>query len=136
MYIPQSFAVTDKDLLNRFIHDNAFAQLTSRHQGRLFSTHLPFLYDSESDMLVGHVAKANPQHQDIEGQEVLVTFQGPHGYISPTWYATNGVPTWNYQALHIYGQCKVFTQTDRLKTVVDSLADMYERQLPNPWVPN
>ncbi len=133
MYIPQSFALEDQSVIDAFIHQNAFGQLISNHQGQLFCTHLPFLYDADKRVLIGHVAKANPQHQDLEGQEVLVTMQGPHGYISPAWYTSESVPTWNYQAVHIYGQCEVFSNPERLKEVVDSLTAIYENQLPNPW---
>ncbi len=97
---------------------------------------MPFMHDADKGLLIGHVAKANPQHQDIEDQEVMVTLEGAHGYISPTWYKADSVPTWNYQATHLYGQCTVFSDPGRLKEVVDSLTAIYEKQLPNPWQPN
>lgn len=133
MYKPQSFVVEDQLIIDQFIMSHSFGQLISNHQGQLFSTHLPFYYAADPSKLLCHVAKANPQHQDIEGQEVMVTVQGAHGYISPTWYASKNVPTWNYQAAHIYGVCEVFTDPDKLKFVVDSLTASHEKHLPNPW---
>jgi transcriptional regulator len=135
MYIPANFEITDKTVIDQFIENHAFGQLISNHKGRLFSTHMPFLHDAEKNQLLGHIAKANPQHQDIEGQEVMVTLEGAHGYISPNWYATKNVPTWNYQAAHIYVQCTVFTDPERLQEVLDSLTAMHERHLPKPWLP-
>jgi transcriptional regulator len=96
---------------------------------------MPFLYDPAEGVLTGHLAKANPQHQDLQDQEILVILQGPHGYISPNWYAEPGVPTWNYQAIHMYGKARCFTGPDALRTVVDQLSRQHERDLPEPWEP-
>ncbi len=135
MYIPRSFVISDQATVDQFITDNAFGQLISRHAGQLFSTHLPFLYDAERSVLTGHMARQNPQHQDLEDQQVMVTLAGAHGYISPTWYAVNSVPTWNYQAVNIYGQCQLFSEPDRLMQVVNALAHQYEQHQAQPWVP-
>ena len=61
--------------------------------------------------------------------------QGPHDYISPSWYSSPGVPTWNYQAVHIYGVCSVFTDTDKIKKVVDSLTHKYELAVKESYQP-
>jgi len=104
--------------------------------GRLFSTHLPVLLNDEGNHLLGHLARANPQWRDIEGQEVLITLQGPHDYISPSWYHSPGVPTWNYQAVHIYGNCHVFEDSTKLKQVVDGLTEKFESAFERPWQPD
>ena len=103
MYIPKHFEVTDEDEIFAFIEENAFGQLISHVKGRLFSTHLPFLLSENRKKIVGHLAGKNPQQSELEGQEVLVSLEGPHDYISPAWYSSPGVPTWNYQAVHVYG---------------------------------
>lgn len=135
MYIPRHFLVTEAATLNQFITNNSFGLLTSQHQGRLYASHLPFLYDPAAALLTGHLAKANPQHEDLDGQEVLVVLQGAHGYISPNWYHGPGVPTWNYQAAHIYGQAECFCAADELKAVVNGLTAQHEQQLAEPWSP-
>ena len=135
MYIPRHFEVTDKREILAFIAANAFGQLVSRVGGRLFSTHLPFLLDERGSTLLAHVAKQNPQHQEIHGQEALVTFQGPHAYISPSWYEGPGVPTWNYQAVHVYGRCEVFDDSTRLAKLVAALTGKYEQGFTEPWFP-
>ncbi len=136
MYIPASFAVDKSAEIEKFINNNAFGQLTSVHRGRLFATHMPFIYDTKHKRLLGHFASQNPQHQDLAGQEVMVSFSGPHAYISPTWYASPGVPTWNYQVVHVYGQSQVFNDPKRLKQTVDQLAGIYEANQSNPWQPD
>ncbi|MFL0810848.1 MAG: FMN-binding negative transcriptional regulator [Agarilytica sp.] len=133
MYIPKPFEVTSKNEICAFIEANAFGQLISTVSGRLFSTHIPFLLSEDKTRLIAHLAKPNPQHNELEGQEVLVTLEGPHDYISPSWYEGAGVPTWNYQAVHIYGVVNVFTDVDRLKGVVDELTKKYESDFERPW---
>ena len=82
------------------------------------------------------MAKQNPQHSDMDKQEVLVTLQGPHAYISPSWYQSPGVPTWNYQAVHIYGVCEAFDDHEKIKIIVDSLTRKFESSFQNPWQPD
>jgi transcriptional regulator len=84
MYIPKHFEVTDREKALAFIKNNAFGQLVSTIDGKLFSSHIPFYHKEEKGSLICHIARRNPQWKNIERQEVLITFQGPHGYISPS----------------------------------------------------
>ena len=135
MYIPPYFAVTDRDEIFAFIEANAFGQLVSIVDGRHCATHIPFLLSKDKSCLLTHVARQNPQHLEIEGQEALVTLAGPHGYISPSWYAGAGVPTWNYQAVHLYGQCRLITDPQQLSAIVEELSANYESGFAEPWQP-
>jgi len=135
MYIPKHFEVTDNKKIFAFIEENAFGQLISNVEGRPFSTHLPFWVSEDRTHIFAHLARTNPQHIEIEAQEALIIFEGPHDYISPSWYSGPGVPTWNYQAVHIYGKCKVFNDPNRLKNLVDSLTNKYESGFEKPWQP-
>ena len=135
MYIPKHFNVTDKEEILGFIKLNAFGQLISLVKGKLFSSHIPFLLSSDNQSLICHVAKSNPQWESIEGQEVLVTFQGPHDYVSPSWYSSPGVPTWNYQSVHIYGKPHLITELEQLSSIVNELTGIYESALEKPWKP-
>ena len=136
MYIPKHFEITDEETIRKFMSSNGFAQLVSHVDGQLFSSHLPVLPDPDHQTLLCHLAKQNPQWQEIEGQEVLVIFQGPHDYISPAWYEAPGVPTWNYQAVHLYGTASVIRDTARLKDIVDQLTTYYEGSMEKPWSPD
>ena len=79
--------------------------------------------------MYAHCAKANTHLKSLEGQNVLVIFTGPHGYISPSWYNSKpAVPTWNYTAVHAYGVASLLNQQDTLKAV-DHLVERYEPQL-------
>ena len=136
MYIPKHFEITDETEVSKFIKANSFGQLISVIDTAIVSTHVPFLFDAESRVLMCHIAKANPQWQQIQKQKVLVTLQGEHAYVSPNWYESAGVPTWNYQAVHIEGIAESFTDPEKLKRVVDTLTEQNESDYPNPWEPD
>jgi len=65
MYILKHFEVTDETEINKFIEANSFGQLISLIDIAIVSTHIPFLFDPESRVLLGHMTKANPQWQQI-----------------------------------------------------------------------
>ena len=132
MYIPSHFRVKDRELLDQFIVQNSFGLLVSTENGVPVASHLPFHY-SDNTTLLCHVAKANPQWQALEDQRVLVIFPGPHAYVSPTWYAGPGVPTWNYQAVHVYGRARCFQDEARLKQLVRTLSTLHESGSETPW---
>jgi transcriptional regulator len=137
MYIPAAFEQTDQNKLFDFIEANSFGLLVSTHEGEPFATHLPFLLQRDAGphgCLVGHVARANPQWRDLDGQTVLAVFTGPHAYVSPTWYESEHVvPTWNYVAVHAYGTCRVVEDPDELTRILTAAVARFERSLPRPW---
>lgn len=94
MYTPKHFEIKEVARAYEIIQENSFAVLFSQHNGMPSATHLPLIVDKENAYLYGHFARSNPQWKDIENQTVLAIFQGPHCYISPSWYETNqAVPT-------------------------------------------
>jgi transcriptional regulator len=133
MYVDKQFKVNDRNEVLGFIDAHPFGQLISNVEGRLFSSHVPLLLSENKNSLLCHLAKRNRQWKEIEGQEILITFQGPHGYISPSWYASRGVPTWNYQVVHVYGRAELITDKAALKCVVDDMSERFEATLSDPW---
>jgi len=139
MYIPESFAETDADVLHGIIRDHNFAILVTIAEGVPFATHLPFLLDAERGprgTLVAHMARANPQWRSFaDGAEALVVFQGPHAYVSPSWYASRDkvVPTWNYVAVHAYGTPRVIEDEAQVRDILARLVGQQERAFETPW---
>lgn len=138
MYLPKSFEVADSkklaDVMNRF----SFATLITTTDSVPFATHLPILHRSQSGtagVLVGHVARANPQWQHFANQtESLAIFSGPHAYVSPSWYSTElAVPTWNYIAVHAYGVPRVIEDEACLEKLLDEMVQRYEAPRTQPW---
>lgn len=136
MYIPKHFQVTDIQKLISFIKEYSFGILFSQKDGEPFATHLPFLIEQDECgqfYLLGHMAKTNPHWEYIQGQ-VLVVFQGPHAYISPTWYQEeNAVPTWNYATVHVYGEFILVDEQDELLRILHHSIQQYESSMEPPW---
>lgn len=127
MYIPTPFVVEDKDTLFDFIEEHSFGILISNSDQVPVATHLPLTLDRENGYLFGHFAKPNPQWTDILNQEVLIIFHGPHSYISSSWYESNqSVPTWNYTAVHAYGEIEYMEDKQELLRTLNDLVTKYE----------
>jgi len=110
MYISKLYREEDRVKILEFLRQNDFATLVTYDGEKPTASHLLFEVtdDGENLFLNGHMSKANPLWKTFElNQEVLVIFQGPHTYISPTWYNHVNVPTWNYQAVHLYGSPRI-----------------------------
>ena len=105
MYIPPYYQEQDEEKLISFMQAHNFANIISIKDGVPIATHLPFLIEKKENklFLISHMAKANPQWQTFGQNELLIIFQGPHAYISPSHYEKQqNVPTWNYVAVHAY----------------------------------
>ena len=136
MYIPPHFAQHDRDALFDLIEAHSFGALVTAPDGVPFATHLPFLLDREREVLRGHMARANPQWQSFASgvSESLVVFQGPHAYISPSWYETRlSVPTWNYTVVHVYGVPRLLTDAGALLQLLTDLVHQHESPLAEQW---
>jgi transcriptional regulator len=128
MYIPKHFIIEDEEVIYDLIEKNSFATLFSQHNGEPYATHLPLLLNKEGGFLYGHFARPNEQWKDIANQKVLVIFQGPHCYISPSWYETNqAVPTWNYVAIHVYGQMEIVEEGQEVFNSLINMVHKYEK---------
>ena len=138
MYIPTHFEQKNPTTLWDFIDEHAFGTLLTVVEGRPFVSHVPFLTDRGAGLLHCHVARANPQWQQLaDSSQVLAMFAGPHGYVSPTWYAERGgVPTWNYAVAHVYGRAVCVDDAEHKRKHVEALAAKYERGRDAPWVPD
>ncbi|GAA0879084.1 protease synthase/sporulation negative transcriptional regulator PaiB [Algoriphagus jejuensis] len=134
MYIHPINTWQNEPEIIEFIQKNAFATLVSQVNGRPWATHIPFVFGQNAEgnpTLGSHIAKANPQWKSIMNQdEVLVIFQGPHAYISSSWYNHENVPTWNYLAVHVYGKVRII-EGGELMAHLKSLVDVYEAGRPN-----
>jgi transcriptional regulator len=138
MYIPRHFRETDLGAMHALMRAHDFALLIAERDGRIEAAHLPFFLESERGehgTLLAHVARANPLWKSFGADhEVLVVFQGPHAYVSPNWYAAPGsVPTWNYLAVHAYGIARIVDDEREVRSLLDRLVDVQERNLPRPW---
>ena len=142
MYCPEPFAETRPEILRALIQHYPLATLVSMGANGLEANHIPlYLVPGErpQPVLQGHVARANPLWQEAPPVgEVLVIFQGPQHYISPSWYATkaetgNVVPTWNYAVVHAHGSLRVRDDPDWVRQQMAALTTQQEKDFSRPW---
>lgn len=129
-----SFAMTDPAELRRIIDLNPWATLVSDADDGLVASHYVVLLDDERDDLtvVGHVGRPDDLIHGLGEREILLTFQGPHGYISPGWYGdVQAVPTWNYVSVHLSGVPEILSDAENLR-VLERMVDIFENRMPSP----
>jgi transcriptional regulator len=138
MYIPKAFREGDIARLQAFMQQNNFAILVAQQDGIPVATHMPFVLDTTRGpygTLFAHMARANPHWRLFdEAHEELVIFQGPHTYITPSWYDNQlSVPTWNYAAVHAYGRPRVIDDVAQMRSMIDVLIRQSEARFEQPW---
>lgn len=129
MHIIKFFREENRERILAFLRQNDFATLIAYDGHKPVGSHLLVEIAEEEEKLWinGHMSRANPLWKMFEiNPEVLLIFQGPHTYISPTWYNHVNVPTWNYQSVHVYGKPRLVTDQSESYGILKRLIDRYE----------
>jgi transcriptional regulator len=138
VYIPEFNRQEDRATILSFMRANPFAILVSTVEGVPFATHLPVLVEDAGDQVVvrSHMARANPHWKSMQkGEECLIIFHGPHAYISPSLYENReNVPTWNYAAIHVYGEPTLFSDEEGLRATLDAMINTFESSYMAQWL--
>lgn len=132
MYVPKLYQADQQELI-ALAQAHPFGILISS-ASELLATHIPLevIALEERTVLIGHLAKANPQWKTwAEQQEVLAIFNGPHGFVSASWYDHQNISTWNYTAAHFYGKLRLQT-AEELRAAVSRLMDRFEQGSAQP----
>jgi transcriptional regulator len=136
VYLPPVFTESRPEVLLDHIERYDFGLLVSQGERAPSASHIPFLLERRDGrvLLQAHLARPNPQLAELDRcGEALAIFQGPHAYISPTWYtASPAVPTWNYAAVHAYGQVRTIADPEWLRDFVRRLSERHEAHEPTP----
>jgi len=142
MYIPASFKESQPDRLHDLIRKHPLGLLVTHGDNGLEASPVPFLIypdEGRQGVLRAHLAKANPHWKSMTGQtECLVIFQGPEGYVTPSWYPSKAnnhkvVPTWNYATVQIRGIPRVTEDIAWLRRQLDDLTASHENLRSEPW---
>jgi len=141
MYQPAHFQQADPAQVRSLISAHPLATVFHQTGGQPTADHLPLLFDAHDGphgTLRGHVARANPLWREVNGQTVLAVFQGPQGYVSPSWYPSKAatakvVPTWNYTVVHARGVLMAVDDAAWLHAFVDRLTRAQESSRAHPW---
>jgi transcriptional regulator len=138
MYIPAAFRVDDLSALHAFMRRYSFATLVTAGD-EPFVTRVPLLLDAASGpfgTLIGHFARPNPHGQlDHARHASVAMFDGPHAYVSPSWYSGGApaVPTWNYAAVHAWGNLALLADPADVAAVLERMVEVYESSSRAPW---
>ena len=142
MYAREASRETRSDVLIKAMRDIKLCAMVSTTSNGLNATHLPVLIEETGSgdiILNGHMSRNNDHWRVLtDGAPSIAIFQGPHSYITPSWYETKQltgkvVPTWAYIAVHAHGKLKAITDQEWLRAHVTALTDTHERSQPQPW---
>jgi transcriptional regulator len=148
MFVPKFYREPESSWKTDLIRANPLALAVSNgsvEEGP-FATHLPVIFDpAQADTelpadlsgltLLAHMNRANPHWAALEdGGVVLLTFTGPHSYVSPTVYqVTPAAPTWNFTSVHVRGVVEKFDSLDDTLDVVRATVRAFEGDFGNGW---
>lgn len=142
MYLPAHFAENRIEVLHELMRARPLATLVTLSDSGIDANHIPVETLSEPKphgSIRGHIARANPVWRTYRAEsEALAIFQGPHAYISPSFYPSKRetgevVPTWNYAVVHARGTLKFVQDSAWLRTFVAGFTDSHEASRPLPW---
>jgi transcriptional regulator len=133
MYVPKHFQENDWLEIRRLIEENSLATVVSCEDGVPVATHVPLRMmeaGAGKFVLQGHMARSNAHWRVLEaGNKTLAIFTGADCYISPRWYESTNVPTWNYISVHIYGKPRLVQDAGELHRMMKGLVDRYEGEV-------
>jgi transcriptional regulator len=142
MYQPLPHRQDQLEAQHALIRSHPLGLLISHGAQGLEANSIPFLVDPQASKLgtlQAHMARANGQWRSLsEASDVLVVFQGPDHYITPSWYATKQetgkvVPTWNYVMVQARGRPGVIEDPVWLRRQIEALTRSQESARPAPW---
>ncbi|GAA1822052.1 FMN-binding negative transcriptional regulator [Agromyces salentinus] len=126
------YLMTDPDEVKRLIRGNAWATFVSPASTGLVASHYPVILDEEADgiTIISHFGRPDEVAHELGSHEVLVIVQGPHDYVSPSWYPEGEViPTWNHVTAHLYGTPEILGD-DENYAMLGRLTDHFEQHHP------
>jgi transcriptional regulator len=130
MYVDPDYAEPDLDEVTRLIEAQPFATLVT-DEPELQIAHVPVQVRRDAGLeIVAHVAGLDPFAQSIRQRaRILVSVLGPSVYVSPAWYASRGLPTYNFVAIELRGRAVQLTDPEAVRAHLMRLVADHERGL-------
>lgn len=129
------YLLEDVDEVKRLIRENPWGTFVSATSHGPVASHYPVLLeeDAEGISVVSHVGRPDDRLHELGEHELLLIVQGPHGYVSPSWYPDTDdvIPTWNHVTAHLYGTPEILEPDDNFE-VLRRLVDHFEAPMPQP----
>jgi transcriptional regulator len=129
-----AYITEDEEVVKRLIRENPWVGYVSNTSNGLVASHYATLLEEDADgiSIVSHFGRPDEQLHELGQHEMLVIVQGPHGYVSPGWYAEGDiVPTWNHVTAHLYGTPEILSDEENY-AVLRRLVDHFEAPMPQP----
>ncbi|HEY0697272.1 MAG TPA: FMN-binding negative transcriptional regulator [Micromonospora sp.] len=147
MFVPTLYRQPDTSWMVDLVRRNPLALLVTGGTASTGpnATHLPAIPDPAMTgewpenlvgaTLLGHLNRANPHWGTLRtGAVALLTFTGPHAYVSPTVYQTApAAPTWNFTAVHVRGVLELLPAGEETLQVVQATVRAFEAQFGAEW---
>ncbi|MBV4396533.1 FMN-binding negative transcriptional regulator [Advenella alkanexedens] len=141
MHCPGLFREERMEVLHGLIAAYPLATLITAGRGGLMANLIPFSLHEGGDygILRAHLARGNKQLEELcEGTEILVVFQGPESYVTPSWYPSKTehgkvVPTWNFVMVQVRGDARVIKDSGWILAQLEQLTNNREREREYPW---
>ncbi|WP_260333404.1 FMN-binding negative transcriptional regulator [Streptomyces beigongshangae] len=147
MFVPGHYRESDVSWMVDLMRENPLALMASNGSSAdgPFATHLPVITDPRWEELpapdlagmplLGHMNRANPHWAALDtGTVILLTFTGPHAYVSPAVYGvTPAAPTWNFTSVHVHGVVERINSTEDTLGVVQATVRAFEKEFGEGW---
>lgn len=127
------YLMTDPEEVKRLIRQHPWATFVSHTADGLIASHYPVLLDEDTDgiVLVSHFGRPDEHLHELGEHEILVIIQGPHDYVSASWYAPGDlVSTWNHVTAHLYGVPEILAEEETY-AMLSRLTDHFEQHQPH-----
>ena len=127
------YLMTDPEEVKRLIRDNPWATFVSTTSDGLVASHYPVMVDEDADgiTIVSHFGRPDDELHELGDHEILVIIQGPHDYVSSSWYSPGDiVPTWNHVTAHLYGTPEILSDDENYR-MLSRLTDYFEQHHPH-----
>lgn len=136
MYHLPAHQEKDKKRIHEFMQQHPFATLIGVAADlQPVSTQIPVLLKEREGklFLVGHLMKQTDHHKAfLENNRTLVLFNGPHAYVSASWYQNQQQgSTWNYMTVHVKGKL-TYLPDAQLPGILDELTSHFENNPSSP----
>ncbi len=146
MYKIPHFTTADDMEVKAFMEAHPFVTLIGVHNNSSVATQIPvMMHEKDGELILScHIMRATDHYKAIiEHQEVLLLFQGPQCYVSSSWYTEKIGATWNYQTVHVRGNCSIMTDEETMQLLTELTArfeagqetPLYTEQLPYGYMP-
>lgn len=127
------YLMTEPEEVKRLIRHNPWATFVSQTANGIVASHYPVLLDEDAEgvSIISHFGRPDEELHELGECEMLIIIQGPHDYVSASWYEPGDViATWNHVTAHLYGVPEILSEDENYR-MLSKLTDHFEQHYPN-----